>query len=449
MERKLDRDEPDHDALLRNRLLSLSEGDKDYWSFKSNSRREYGHGLFQYPAMMVPQVVEAVLEQVCSVHPDIERVGDPFVGSGTVMTESMMRGLAFTGTDINPLAILLCRVKSGPFFLDSLESRIEELTARIDKDPGCAIEACFPNRDKWFNRDVQIELSRIRRAIRAETTSWARRFFWVAMAETARTTSNSRTSTFKLHIRTKEDIEARPCAPVSTFKRVLARNLLRYKEQAKRLFEFGELQLGRYKRDITVTLGDARMLKSQVESDVIVTSPPYGDNTSTVPYGQYSYLPLQWIDLDDIDEGIGADYLATTHAIDARGLGGSRRVKREESEHVKDRSPTLVSYIESLNGQPSDRALRVEAFFRDLDRCLEPILRGLRPGGLMIWILGNRKVGGKRVPLDRVLADLLLAHQSKLLCQLTRGISSKRMAPKNNIADTMSTETILVMRKAM
>ena len=67
----------------------------------------------------------------------------------------------------------------------------------------------------------------------------------------------------------------------------------------------------------------------------------------------------------------------------------------------------------------------------------------------MVWTLGNRKVGGKRVPLDRILADLLQAHQATLLCKLTRRISSKRMAPKNNIADTMSSETILVMRKAI
>ena len=67
----------------------------------------------------------------------------------------------------------------------------------------------------------------------------------------------------------------------------------------------------------------------------------------------------------------------------------------------------------------------------------------------MVWTLGNRKVGGKRVPLDRILSDLLQTYNSTLLCKLRRRISSKRMAPKNNIADTMSSETILVMRKAV
>jgi site-specific DNA-methyltransferase (cytosine-N4-specific) len=186
-----------------------------------------------------------------------------------------------------------------------------------------------------------------------------------------------------------------------------------------------------------------------MESDIIVTSPPYGDNATTVPYGQYSYLPLQWVDLDDIDDTIDTDCLVSTHEIDARSLGGSKRVKKSEADHIRDRSPAFSNYVKSLDGQPRDRALRVTAFFRDLDNCLDPILKGLRRGGLMVWTLGNRNVGGKRVPLDRILSELLQAHDAKLLCKLTRRISSKRMAPKNNIADTMSSETILVMRKAM
>ena len=441
--------EEHHDELLRQRLDELTEADRDYWSFKGNSRREHGHGLFQYPAMMVPQVARAVLEQACSVHPGIERVGDPFSGSGTILTESMMRGLAFSGTDINPLAVLLCRVKGGPFFIDAIAHKVDELNTRIDTDKRWAIEARFPNRDKWFKRNVQIDLSKVRRAIRLEAAPWARRFYWVALAETVRATSNSRTSTFKLHIRAKEDIEGRNCDPIGIFRKVLARNVQHFKEQAEQLSTSGQLLRGHYQRDVTVSFGDVRHTAGLAESDIIITSPPYGDNATTVPYGQYSYLPLQWIDLDDIGRDVDADCLASTHEIDTRSLGGSKRVKTTLVDRISDRSPAFVCYIEALREQPRDRTQRVTAFFHDLDECLEPILKRLRPGGLMVWTLGNRKVGGKRVPLDKILEDLLSAHNAKLLCKLTRRISSKRMAPKNNIADTMSSEAILVMRKAV
>lgn len=436
-----------HDALLRQRLESLSEADKDYWSFKGNSRRKYGHGMFQYPAMMVPQVVEAILKQACSVHPDIERVGDPFSGSGTIMTESMMRGLAFSGTDLNPLAVLLCLVKKGPFFIDALKSKAEELVARIDEDGRRAIEADFPNRNKWFSRKVQIALSKVHRSIREENALWARRFFWVALAETARATSNSRTSTFKLHIRTEDDIEGRFCDPVGTFKKVLTRNIQHYEEQATKLSESGQLVRGHYQQEIAISLADVRKMKGQSDLDIVVTSPPYGDNATTVPYGQYSYLPLQWLDMRDIDRDIDDDCLASTHEIDTRSLGGSKRMRKEDVDCVKDRSPTLRKYIKSLEAQPRDRTLRVTAFFRDLDGCIVPILNRLRTGGLMVWTLGNRNVGGNRVPLDGIMQELLSTHGAYTLCRLKRRIPSKRMASRNNISETMSNEVLLVMRK--
>ena len=49
------------------------------------------------------------------------------------VTEGMKQGLDIQGQDINPLAILLCRTKSGPFYSEALKERIKELKSRIHK----------------------------------------------------------------------------------------------------------------------------------------------------------------------------------------------------------------------------------------------------------------------------------------------------------------------------
>ncbi len=439
------------DKQLSKRLECLAEGDRDYWSFKSNSKREHGHGFFQYPAMMVPQMARSVLQEACAVHPEIECVGDPFVGAGTVLTESMLRGLDFVGNDINPLAILLCRTKSGPFFTEAMVDKIQELASRIRNDRKFRVEIDFPGLNKWFRADAQVALSKIRRSIIAEPALWARRFFWIALAETVRFTSNSRTSTFKLHTRCTDEIKKRNLSAVVLFGKVLSRNLENLKSQANYLKEQGYLGRGHYIGDIKTILGDTRQIyhDQQHVCDIILTSPPYGDNATTVPYGQYSYLPLQWIDLSDIDQSADAKCICSTHEIDTRSLGGSKQLNICDKEILSDRSPSFRRYLSRINDQPVDRAKRVTAFFRDLDGCLSSILGSLRPGGLMVWTLGNRKVGGKRVPLDKILVELLSTYKVKLLVTLKRHISSKRMALKNSIADTMSSETILVMRKVV
>lgn len=435
------------DEMLRQRLYSLSVDDKEYWSFRGNSNREYGHGLFQYPAMMVPQLIRALLNEILSLHPNIKRVGDPFMGSGTVMTETIMRGLGFWGTDINPLAILLCKVKSGPFFLNKLDEKIKNLKKNIISDNQESIDVQFNNCDKWFREDVQVDLSRIRRNIKREKSLWARRFFWVALAETVRNTSNSRTSTFKLHTRTKSDIETKDFNPINLFSRILDRNIILYEAQANRLSEFGQLQKGNYTNEVDISLADIRDYRATKQCDLIVTSPPYGDNATTVPYGQYSYLPLLWIDLSDIDASITPDLFTTTRTIDASSLGGSLKVTSTDYEHLCERSKAFEEYAEIIKTEPPDRLRRVTAFFRDLNNSLPAILDALSTGGLMVWILGNRKVGGKRVPFDKILVEMLEYNNAIMVNKIVRSIPSKRMAIKNNVAETMLKESIIVIRK--
>jgi hypothetical protein len=112
------------DALV-SRLKAYSSTVKDYWSFKGNAAREHAHAYFQYPAMMVPRMQADLLNAALSEDPSIRHVYDPFAGSGTVLTESMKRGLDFTGQDINPLAVLLCRAKAIPHFDNAMAVKAE------------------------------------------------------------------------------------------------------------------------------------------------------------------------------------------------------------------------------------------------------------------------------------------------------------------------------------
>ena len=433
---------------LNTRLAYLSERDNDYWSFKGNSKREHGHGLFQYPAMMVPQMVRAILDEISTIYTDMECVGDPFMGSGTVMTEVMYRGLDFIGYDINPLAILLCEVKKGPFFSASLEEKVLEIKERLLNDKSWRVEVDFDRRDKWFRKDIQKQLSKIKRCIQKEKSLWARKFFWIALAETVRLTSNSRTTTFKLHTRTIDDIKTRKLDPVSIFITAINRNFIHLSNQTQQLKEDGFIERGFYSGSIDINLKDTcDITDDSTECDLIFTSPPYGDNSTTVPYGQYSYLPLHWIEHEDIGHEIDFDFTENTNTIDSHSLGGSKRIAKEVTESLCDRSNTFVNLYNELKSEPDDRIKRVTAFIRDIDKTLTPISNLLAENGLIVWVTGNRNVGGQRVLLDEILMELLEEHNIHLVSKLIRRIPSKRMAAKNSVADTMSMESILVMRK--
>ena len=441
---------PTDDRIIR-RLECLSGTDGDYWAFRRRAKRPQAQGLTQYPAMMVPAMQRELVSVVADVDGRVATVCDPFAGSGTTLVECMRLGLNYLGQDINPLAVLLCRTKAGPFRTDRLADTVKDVVTRAGADRASAAEADFPGLEKWFCSTAITDLSRIRRAIRTVEHTWCRRVLWTGLAETVRLTSNSRTSTFKLHIRRPDELQSRRVDPVETFTRIASDMTQRLHEEATALEEAGYLSAdGSYRGDVIIRLGDSAEVVPPAPSgyDLLVTSPPYGDNTSTVPYGQYSYLPLQWIDLHDIDEDADPTYLRSTHEVDARSLGGSRKNAVHQIQDLLTVSPSLKKTLRRLDHLPADRAGRVAAFCRDLDGSLRLMLKALRADGYMIWTVGNRRVGGAAVPTDAILEELLVSKGSRLITRIDRNIPTKRMATRNAITNTMRHEAILVFRKS-
>ena len=438
------------DDRIAGELQRLSETNSDYWAFSGRATRGESQGLTQYPAMMVPAMQAVLIKVVTEIDGCVTRVFDPFAGSGTTLVECMRLGLNYEGQDINPLAVLFCRAKAGPFHVHRLGGVAKQVVERAAADRGRQVEVEFPGLEKWFSATAIIQLSRIRRMIRRVDQAWCRRVLWTGLAETVRLTSNSRTSTFKLHIRTKDDLESRRVDPLKTFTTVVSDITRRLYEEAQALRKCGRLTTnGYYRGDLGIRLWDSK--KSRPAGplhDLLVTSPPYGDNTSTVPYGQYSYLPLQWIDLEDIDDAADASCLRTTHEIDSKSLGGSRNNAVQEVAHLLEVSPSLKQTLNRLEKLPADRGRRVAAFYRDLDRSLRSTVEALRSGAYMVWTIGNRRVGGQSIPTDAILTELLVAKGVYPVTVVDREIPSKRMATRNAIASTMRAEAIMVFRKA-
>ncbi len=441
----------DVDKELASRIENYSD---DFWASTDRNPREDIHAYFQYPAMMVPGLQRELIKLVVDLQPMVRNVLDPFVGASTTMTACMHLGLNFVGQDINPLAVLISHAKRGPFFDHALPAKVKRVLEQINADHKEQIEANFAYLDKWFQPEVQYELSKIRRAIRSEKFLWARRFLWVALAETVRLTSNSRTSTYKLHTRPRDEIEARNVSAIETFSEILSQNLDDFLKFRDCLNEAGRLQRGHYVGKLSIHLQDSatKILPppdNTKKYDLLITSPPYGDNTSTVPYGQHSYLPLQWIDFRDIDKKVtSSEWLRTTQEIDRRSLGGRTPEELDPLiNHLAERSTSYKTAIDSLIEQPKDRRSRVTTFSYDLNKTLGPIVQSLRRNAYLIWFIGNRHVGGIEIPTEQILVELLEHRQVKLVTRVTRKIAFRRMAARNQIASMMRQEHILVFRK--
>lgn len=436
------------DLLIDSLEVTQENHGTDYWSFKNASRRRGAHALIHYPAMMVPNLQGNLLEAIKEVSPKSRKVLDPFVGSGTVLVESMNLGLDFTGVDINPLAVLSCLAKSGPYFVTAFTEKAAELVSWIRADGLSQHEATFLGRDKWFETDVALGISKIARNVKRVDAVWARRLFWLALARVIRTCCNSRNSTYKLHIKKAADINA-AADPVKVFVETIEAYKKHLKDQTTDWAAKGLLKQGWYQNSVSITAGDSTSTLKEAERcyDVVMTSPPYGDNKTTIPYGQYAFLPLQWIPKEDISPSIEAGVLANTHALDTASLGGSAKNAADRAEQLRTEFESVRKYLAKLSSSGSG-VKRFGAFFGDLDPCVAQICNATNPGGYHAWTIGSRHIEGIRVPMEEILEEMLDKRGVGTIGRIHRTIHAKKMAARNNLSSTMNTEIIVLAKKS-
>lgn len=439
------------DDKIKSQIEKLTSENDQIWTSPDHNRREYVHSFFQYPAMMVPVVQKRIIDIIVQHKPETKKIIDPFMGSATSLVACMQNGLDCYGQDINPLAVLIAKTRTGPYYVNKVKNSFETIKELVETDDSKFVESKFKGWDKWFKNSVAVELSKIVRAIRSENRISIRRFFWINLAETIRLTSNDRTSTFKLHARPLDEIEKRNLSPISEFKKQVQRSIEDLELYRDLLKNSGQISNDVYKAEINIKLQDSSKKISPPKDqffDLLITSPPYGDNKTTVTYGQHSYLPLQWIDLEDIDRNVDSNCLNSTLEIDTRSLGGKvKKINDSELKLLFSHSSTFKITYNKLKSKFPDKVDKVVVFLRDLYNVLKNIFSVMKTDSYQIWTIGNRTVGGIEIPNNIILKEFISSLNGILVAQIEREIINKRMARWNNSSTLMNTEDILIFRK--
>jgi hypothetical protein len=424
-------------------LRQLAAEPPPTWAEVGLATRPSLHGLIRYPAMMIPKMQGDIIDVVLKTAGQSCRVIDPFVGSGTTMTEAVIRGLDFTGIDINPLAALVCEAKAAIDAGVDIDIATVTTISALRTDVCETIDVTFASREKWFSDESAQNLSRLRRAIQTVVDQKARKVLWTVFAETVRRCSNSRTSTYKLHIRRADDLVDGDQV-IEVFQDVLRQTLRRIKE-----YRTEHLKLRKRVPKVQVICGDireAKIPKSKAAHDILVTSPPYGDNQTTIPYGQFSFLTLQWIPPEDMPAGCTPELLANTHSLDSASLGGSSVDAEHKESAMRLVSPAFGAFMQAAYASRKTTAVRkVAAFMYDYLEALSQV-RAQTGTSSAHWIVttGNRTAAGMKVPFDGVCRDIVEFLGGKPIASLHRTLPTKRMPSKNSMGDMITAETTLV-----
>lgn len=398
-------------------------------SYKDYRRSNDIHGTVLYPAVMVAPVQEDVLREIYR-QDTVYSILDPFHGSGTALYEShkIFPYARIYGCDINPLANLITKTKLTGVS-DNIQQEIEILRQRITNDISTDIVE-FENREKWFRDDVAQSLSKIRRAIIQVEEKNDRLFFWCMMCDIIRRYSNSRSSTYKLHIKPQEKIDTMENNAIGDFLHSVEGNY----------HWFEAMHCNNYSLS-KQNLMDYLPYFQNNKVDLLITSPPYGDNQTTVPYGLFSSLSLKWIAPDDLElEGWELDNYS---AIDSHSLGSGRI----ETTLNNVQSTLLNPYLNQIS---DDKQAKVQKFFRAYFECLDLFTQVVEK--YLVLTLGNRTVDRVKIDLADISGKYLKSKGFNEYQTVSRDILYKRTPSLTSIVqdepvESMSKEYVLIYKK--
>ena len=90
--------------------------------------------IASYPAKMVSDMQGEIISKIMK-EIQIKSIFDPFMGSGTILTEALFLGIEeIFGNDINPLSYLIVKVKTFPLDNSVLIENYKNLLKKIKEE---------------------------------------------------------------------------------------------------------------------------------------------------------------------------------------------------------------------------------------------------------------------------------------------------------------------------
>jgi DNA modification methylase len=329
------------------------------------ARDSLTHGFHAYPARMHPAVARVVLQEL-SLGPTSE-VLDPFCGSGTVAVEAMVAGWHSLGSDLDPLAVRLARVKTErrssrerQRFLHRCAEVAEASQRRVQDRVEVRAQLSAEER-AWYDTHVLKELAGLLEEIRAVEHEADRRALELVFSAIVVKFSRQRAET-------AERSEAK------RIRKGLATEFFQRKaEELVRGWAELEAAVPRTHHAPRFIMSDARTLPQtlagEYRCDLILTSPPYG--------GTYDYL----------------NHHARRHAwlgINPKKLREGEIGARRELSRTRGRASANAS----------------ERWDAQMLAVLEAMAALLDPEGVALLLVGDAQIGERREPADAQLERL-------------------------------------------
>jgi hypothetical protein len=414
------------------------------------------HYLFRYPAKFHPPVARALVERYSAPG---EVVYDPFVGSGTLLVEAAAAGRRGIGSDIDPLAIAIARVKTHVYRPGHLATSAGALTDALATFELTAQDydrlkwtdlaessydrrarqlrewiPAIPNLHHWFRRYVILDLARMRRAIaELEVPKTHRELLAVVFASIIRNASNADPVPVSglevtAHMRAR-DAAGRVVNPYGLLRAALVKALVACENYAE------AAQADAVQR---VVLHDATRPAKHLRSpaDAVITSPPY---YGAVDYYRRHQLEMFWLGLTESQ----VDRLALLpHYIGRPKIPMRDPMLRQAAPT----GPLVTKWLSNLAETNPSSALSFRHYMTAMSRVFASLAPAIREGAPAVFVVGDSTWHGSRLPTKSLFAELA-GPSFELDEVLNYAIKNRYMSYERHNGADIGKEWVLVFRR--
>lgn len=404
------------------------------WSFKDSNTKEYTHCYHTYPAMMIPQIARTLIEEFSPAQ-GVQLLLDPYMGSGTSLVEASIKGINAIGTDLNPLARLISKVKTTHYKEKDIQNYLSVIQAYLFEYREELVEKRnfdnISNYSYWYSEDSLMKLSYISQIINNHIPIEIKDFFNTALSEVVREVSFTRNGEFKRFRMPEEKIKTFKPDVFRLFEEKVVRNiqgLIQFNKVNKQ----SKIEICNFNSSIFIP---EKVIKPN-SVDMVVTSPPYGDSKTTVAYGQFSRWANEWFNHENAKN------------LDIYLMGGKKQTEELFT------TISIRNVLDEIKSYDLKRYYEVISFLNDYYKSIYNVANVVKKGGVVCYVVGNRTVKGVQIPLDYFTAEMFEKNGFKHINTLVREIPNKRMPSKTSPTNesgkkvsTMCFEYIVILEK--
>lgn len=378
------------------------------WDFATAKTAYLTHGLHPYPAKFIPQIPNALIQELSSVG---ETIADIFCGSGTTLLEALQLKRNAVGIDANPLATLISQAKTTPL----TPSHFAELHEHRTDCQRLLFAASSPTNDLfhtghpfksmawrppcdvcefWFLPHVVEELAELRHMIDLVPSPASRTLCSVSLAAIIVNVSKQDSDT--RYVRRQKPIQ-----PGDTVRLYLSQ----LESAIDAVREMSDLVEDRFSCEVI----NADILKppNTDKFDLVVTSPPYPNAYS---YHLYHRTRLIWL-------GYDPDQFKTIE------IGSHRKYSSK-----------------------SDKRATPETFRGECETIFHWLRERLRANRHACFVIGDSTIDGARVDNASLVVAAAGAAGFREVKRISRTIAPTRKA-FNPVIGKIKTENILILRR--